>query len=345
MEALYFMHSQVNLIHGNINLGSVLISRHGDWKLFGFNFSTFTQYQTNRQNNYNFKEWNNKQLPLSPLLEFLAPEHIMSDSVDVQCDMYSFGMLIFAIFNGGKPLFACHNNTLTYKHNIEQISRISETSFGDTPPQLCSLVKSLLATEPSVRPDALEVTKHAYFEDVLVNGLQYIDKLVEKTDMERSQWFKNSLGRLLTKYPKRVLHQRILPGLATEFRNHKMIPFVLPLVLLIAEDCSVQEYNDLILPILIPAFTIYDPIQIPLIFLQKMDLLLKLTGPDLKKKHILPMILGSMEADSHQVQELCVSILPTFADMIDYTSMKHSIVPRITQLCLETGQNSVCCDV
>ena len=36
------------------------------------------------------------------------------------------------------------------------------------------------------------------------------------------------------------------------------------------------------------------------------------------------------------LQELCVSIIPTFADMVDYTSMKHSIIPRLTALCTST---------
>ena len=36
-----------------------------------------------------------------------------------------------------------------------------------------------------------------------------------------------------------------------------------------------------------------------------------------------------------------MSILPTFADMIDYSSMKHSIIPRITELCVKSSSESV----
>ena len=42
--------------------------------------------------------------------------------------------------------------------------------------------------------------------------------------------------------------------------------------------------------------------QIPLIFLQKMDLLLKKTPQDEVKRHILPMILASLETENRQVQ-------------------------------------------
>ena len=41
------------------------------------------------------------------------------------------------------------------------------------------------------------------------------------------------------------------------------------------------------------------------------------------------------------VQELCVSILPSFASMMDYSSMKHSIIPRITALCISARETSV----
>lgn len=61
---------------------------------------------------------------------------------------------------------------------------------------------------------------------------------------------------------QRVVHQRVLPALSGEFRNHKMIPFVLPLLLLIAEDCSIQEYSTLVLPVLIPALGVQDPVQV-----------------------------------------------------------------------------------
>jgi len=45
-------------------------------------------------------------------------------------------------------------------------------------------------------------------------------------------------------------------------------------------------------------------VQIPLIFLQKMDLLLKMTSQDAVQRHVLPMIIKSLEADNSQVQVL-----------------------------------------
>ena len=56
--------------------------------------------------------------------------------------------------------------------------------------------------------------------------------------------------------------QKVFPVLAAEFNNKIMIPFVLPNVLLIAEESNIQEYSTLILPTLRPVFTVQNPIQV-----------------------------------------------------------------------------------
>lgn len=55
---------------------------------------------------------------------------------------------------------------------------------------------------------------------------------------------------------------RILPALTSEFVNPDMVPFVLPNVLLIAEECTKDEYIRLILPDLTPVFKQQEPIQV-----------------------------------------------------------------------------------
>jgi len=61
---------------------------------------------------------------------------------------------------------------------------------------------------------------------------------------------------------QRMVVQKVFPALTAEFHNHKMIPFVLPNVLMIAEESSIQEYATLVLPALEPVFAVQDPIQV-----------------------------------------------------------------------------------
>ena len=72
-----------------------------------------------------------------------------------------------------------------------------------------------------------------------------------------------------------------------------------------------------------------------------MELLLQKTPPDITKSDVLPLIYGSLESESIQVQELCLSIIPSFAALIDYPAMKNSLLPRIRKLCVSTQSLSV----
>lgn len=53
-----------------------------------------------------------------------------------------------------------------------------------------------------------------------------------------------------------------MPALTSEFVNPDMVPFVLPNVLLIAEECTKEEYVRLILPDLTPVFKQQEPVQV-----------------------------------------------------------------------------------
>lgn len=41
-------------------------------------------------------------------------------------------------------------------------------------------------------------------------------------------------------------------------------------------------------------------------------------------------------------QELCLNIIPTFANLIEYPSMKNALIPRIKSACLQTSSLAVC---
>ncbi len=48
-EGLDFLHSSVKMIHGNLCPSNIVVTSRGAWKLLGFNFCCFSQYQTDAQ--------------------------------------------------------------------------------------------------------------------------------------------------------------------------------------------------------------------------------------------------------------------------------------------------------
>ncbi|XP_042323762.1 SCY1-like protein 2 isoform X3 [Sceloporus undulatus] len=324
------------------NLPSPLPSDIKEYKLYDVE----TKYGL-LQPKFSCKEWDPNLPSLClPNPEYLAPEYILSVSCETASDMYSLGAIMYAVFNNGKPIFEVNKQDMykSFSRQLDQLSRLGSSNLQNIPEEVREHVKLLLNVAPAVRPDADQMTKIPFFDDVGAMTLQYFDSLFQRDNLQKSQFFKG-LPKVLPKLPKRVIVQRILPCLTSEFVNPDMVPFVLPNVLLIAEECTKEEYIKLILPDLSPVFKQQEPIQasnmILLIFLQKMDLLLTKTPPDEIKNSVLPMVYRALEAPSIQIQELCLNIIPTFANLIDYPSMKNSLIPRIKNACLQTSSLAV----
>ncbi|XP_029969704.1 SCY1-like protein 2 isoform X2 [Salarias fasciatus] len=342
-EGLSFLHSGVKMVHGNLSPENIILNKSGAWKIMGFDFSISSTNPSDAEPKYSCKEWEPNLPPLClPNPEYLAPEYILSVSCDSASDMYSLGVVMHAVFNEGKPVFQVNKHDIfkSFSRQLDQLSSMSPSVLNKIPEEVREHVKMLLSVTPTVRPDADQMTKIPFFDDVGAVTLQYFDSLFQRDNLQKSQFYKG-LPKVLPKLPKRVVVYRILPALTSEFVNPDMVPFVLPNVLLIAEECTKEEYIRLILPDLTPVFKQQEPIQILLIFLQKMDLLLTKTPAEDIKNSVLPMVYRALEAPSVQIQELCLNIIPTFANLIDYPSMKNSLIPRIKSACLQTSSLAV----
>ncbi|XP_076860824.1 SCY1-like protein 2 [Brachyhypopomus gauderio] len=342
-EGLSFLHSGVKMVHGNLSPENIILNKSGAWKIMGFDFSISSSNPSDAEPKYVCKEWDPNLPPLClPNPEYLAPEYILSVSCDSASDMYSLGVVIHAVFNEGKPVFQVNKQDIfkSFSRQLDQLSRLSPSVLSRIPEEVREHVKMLLSVTANVRPDADQMTKIPFFDDVGAVTLQYFDTLFQRDNLQKSQFYKG-LPKVLPKLPKRVVVHRVLPALTSEFVNPDMVPFVLPNVLLIAEECTKEEYQRLILPDLTPVFKQHEPIQIQLIFLQKMDLLLTKTPPEDIKNSVLPMVYRAVEAPSIQIQELCLNIIPTFANLIDYPSMKNALIPRIKSACLQTSSLAV----
>lgn len=342
-EGLSFLHSGVKMVHGNLCTANIILNKSGAWKIMGFDFSISSLNPSDAEPKYTCKEWEPNLPPLClPNPEYLAPEYILSVSCDSASDMYSLGVVMHAVFNEGKSVFQVNKHDIfkSFSRQLDQLSNISPALLNKIPEEVRDHVKMLLSITPNVRPDADQMTKIPFFDDVGAVTLQYFDSLFQRDNLQKSQFYKG-LPKVLPKLPKRVVVYRILPALMSEFVNPDMVPFVLPNVLLIAEECTKEEYVRLILPDLTPVFKQQEPVQILLIFLQKMDLLLTKTPAEDIKNSVLPMVYRSLEAPSVQIQELCLNIIPTFANLIDYPSMKNSLIPRIKSACLQTSSLAV----
>ncbi|KAK7075289.1 SCY1-like protein 2 [Halocaridina rubra] len=340
-EGLAFLHNSVKTVHRNICAENIVLNYQGAWKLFGFDFCVSNTAAADQPPFWPFEEYEPTcHASGQPHLDYLAPEYALTHTLDTAADMYPLGVLIFALYNKGRPLFSNNQDFSTFKRHCCELKNTNTLMVHSIPEGLRDQVLLLLNATPQLRPDALQFSKIAYFDDVGVKTLSYLDQMFQWDNMQKSQFYK-SLPTIIPQLPHRVCVLRIVPCLMKECINSTMVPFVLPVILLVAERATKEEFIDHILPHLKPIMKLTEPIQIMLQLMQKMELLLGKTPPEDVRSDVLPLLYRALECDTQQIQELCLSVIPSCAQLVEHHAMKNALLPKIKKLCLGTGYLSV----
>ncbi|KAF7490449.1 SCY1-like protein 2 [Sarcoptes scabiei] len=346
-EGLLFLHKDAKILHRNICPDNIIVNRNGIWKIAGFDFSIAALDPNVLPLKFpTIKIIPDLSLDIQPNYTYSAPEMFdESSSIEASADIFSLGMMAYSLYNKGKPLlkfdasyqFRAEKFIYDIKQAIQQSSNLTVI-----PEDFCKHLKLLLSIDPQLRPDAQQFSKMQIFQDVLVRTLQYFDSLFQWDNTQKSQFYRN-LPDILPRIPKRVKLRRIVNGLAKEFVNPEMVPFVLPPIFLIAKETDDEEFHIWILPELVQIFRYKEPIQIGIYLLKNMDFLVEKfkSKPESLKEHILPLIYRFLESNAYQIQELCLSVLPSIIHLVDFSGCKNMLMPRIKRLTLETKLLSV----
>ncbi|XP_012265187.2 SCY1-like protein 2 [Athalia rosae] len=335
-EGIAFLHTDVKLLHRNICPESIVINSNGAWKIFGFDFCAINQSPNDKLPSWTYTDYD-PTIPsvAQPSLDYLAPECAIAGSCGPASDIFSLGMLVYMLNSpGNRPLNECHSDPAKCRRFLGDLKNcLTPSKLSAIPEGLRDITKLMLSNNPELRPDAHQFIKIDYFTDIGVRTLNYLDKLFQWDNLQKSQFYKG-LPKVIQQLPHRVALHRVLPALYKEFVNAPMVPFVLPSVLQVSENGTPEEFRTHILPNLRPVLALEDPPQISLVLLQRVDLLLKLCPADAIRNDILPLLTRALDSDWEQTQELCLAALPSIANLIDGPSMKNAILPRVKRLCL-----------
>jgi len=73
---------------------------------------------------------------------------------------------------------------------------------------------------------AKEFQQSAYFDNILISTIRFLDSLPAKTPNEKAQ-FMRGLSRVLPSFPKSVLEKKVLPALLEEMKDRELLSLIL----------------------------------------------------------------------------------------------------------------------
>lgn len=147
--------------------------------------------------------------------------------------MFSLGILIVTLYNSPhtSPL-ETNSSVTTYKRLFASSSSVPTATNGylssrPIPKELAATVlPRLIARRPAQRMTAREFQESAYFDNILVSTIRFLDSLPGKTPTEKAQ-FMRGLAKVIPSFPKSVLEKKILPALLEEMKDRELLALIL----------------------------------------------------------------------------------------------------------------------
>eukprot|EP00741_Cyanophora_paradoxa_P021502 tig00021357_g20758.t1 len=338
-EALSFLHKDAKMIHRFLSPESIFLTAKGSWKLNGFGFSVYwNPDSSSKPPTVQYESDVTSPFPLQPQMGWSAPELLAGESYDYSVDMFSLGSLLYSVFNSGKtPFSSAERNMTVFRKQVTTGSFPLE----NVPLSLQDVLKQLLSHAPKNRPDAKTFLSSAYFNDVLFKAIRYLDTLLERDNNSKAQFFK-ALLTLLPKFEQKIAIQKVLPPVLAELRHAALLQHTLPVVMTIAENQETADFQRDTLPALEPVMaSANDTADVIFILLKHMHTLLSKSTPDALRDFVLPMVFKAYEGSAKDVQDEAVKSTALFADKIEKSTLRSSVLPRLLNIIMETSTDTL----
>ena len=260
-----------------------------------------------------------------PSLAYLAPEILLGKEATILSDTFSFGSLIYSIFNSSKSF----TNATEVSLYIEKVKKGVNISM--IPLSLQPKVKEMLSFDTTFRPDLQMLLTSDYFNNNLIGTLKTIAGLIETSPVEKARFLKQ-LPTLLQQFSLKTVVKKVLPCLLEELKNPEVAVFVLPNLFWIGERLTADEFTVKILPSLRSnVWFERDPPLVILLLLSRIDLLARKVIES-EFESVDELLCRSLASKNGQVSIAACKAIPLAAPKITKKFLVASLIPQLTIL-------------
>ncbi|KAF7931446.1 hypothetical protein EAE99_003917 [Botrytis elliptica] len=359
-KALEFLHDNAGLVHGNLTPDAVFVNAKSDWKLSGLSFCSPPDNSTKASSvqPINLSEVLNidPRLPRSVQinLDYCSPDFVLDSNLNVSADMFSLGLLIVALYNSPHTSPLESNNSVSgYKRLFTSSSTIpsSSNTFLCKKPlprdMTGEVLPRLITRRPAQRMTAKEFQDSAYFNNILISTIRFLDSLPAKTPNEKAQ-FMRGLSRVLPSFPKSVMEKKVLPALLEEMKDRELISLILQNIFKIIEllPSGRRPFAEKIMPRLKEIFlnnpkppTERDAAKEAglMVLLEHIQVIsVNCSGKEFKDD-ILPIVAISIDSPTHALVDAALRSLNVVLPILDFSTIKNELFPVISSVFTKTS--------
>ncbi|ODN01826.1 SCY1-like protein 2 [Orchesella cincta] len=333
IEALQFLHYTGKILHRNVNPSSILVTKRGTWKLAGLEFIDKAN-EVDGLESVHVLGWTSKVPKMGqPDLDYTAPEVQITSTCSILSDMFSLGMVITSIFNNGKPLIQSNHSNSQYLKQIEVIEAMLADFLPKVPVGLHEALQRLLSKEPRQRPTSQLLALIKYFADPAVHTLQFLDVISMKDPSQKANFYRHQLKDVLPYIPKKLWFQHVWPTLQAEMRSQEVLAAVLQPILLLIQECSSAEVENIILPTFRTVFAAPKSIQATVTILENLNIVLeKISEERFLEKEVIPLLFNAFDSTTVQVQNSALISTALVVAYLDDNFIKKTVLPKTKQI-------------
>ncbi|KAI9738902.1 MAG: hypothetical protein M1818_005215 [Claussenomyces sp. TS43310] len=363
-KALEFLHENAGLVHGNLTPDAIYINAKSDWKISGLSFLSPPE-NSNKPTSVipiSLAEVLNSdpRLPRSVQLDldYASPDLVLDSNLNTSADMFSLGLLIVALYNSPHASPIKTNLSISnYKRIFSTSSTIPSASNGflssqSLPKELTSSVlPRLIARRPAQRMTAREFQQSAYFDNILVSTIRFLDSLPAKTPPEKTQ-FMRGLVKVIPSFPKSVLEKKLLPALLDEMKDRELLALILQNIFKIIEllVSGKRVFTEKISPRLREIFLTSSSQKTAatadrdlakeaglMVVLENIRIITENCSGKEFHDEILPIIHLAIESPTHPIVDLALRSLPKILPILDFSTIKNELFPVVASVFTKTS--------
>lgn len=150
--SIEYLHNEAHITHRDLKLENIMIDSHGHIRLIDFGFSTTNPIMTT----------------CCGSIPYCAPEVLISHNYTKQADIWSMGIILFALIHGNLPFY--NKNMKTLIQLILNSNVVYPPDFDD---DLCDLLSKMLNKDPTKRITLDDIKLHPFIKNEKFLNIDY----------------------------------------------------------------------------------------------------------------------------------------------------------------------------